>query len=66
MNYENLQCPYCGGTHFYLTSESFNYKAAFWAGIFLNIIGILLFGFLCRKRTICHCKECGNEFSFYE
>lgn len=63
--YEELHCPFCGSTDIYTSTETYNYKAGFWGLIFLNIFGALLFGFLCRKRTECHCNECSNEFSFY-
>ena len=62
--YEVLHCPFCGSTDISEREESFNYKAAFWAALFIHIWGVL-FGFFCRKRTICTCNECGNEFSFY-
>ena len=63
---EHIHCPFCGGTNLTLTTESFNYKAGFWGCIFLRIIGALLFGLLCRKRTECYCHNCGSRFSFYE
>lgn len=63
--YEYIHCPFCGSTNIHCSKESFNHRAAFWGAIFLHLWGIL-FGFLCRKRTICHCHECGNEFSYYE
>lgn len=63
--YDELHCPYCGSTDIYTSTEIFNYKAGFWGGFFLHF-GILLFGFLCRKRTKCYCNRCGGEFSFYK
>ena len=63
--YEDIHCPFCGSTDIFYYGESFNYKAAFWGGIFLHIIGALIFGFACRKRTECLCNECGEKFSFY-
>ena len=27
---------------------------------------VMGFGLFCRKRTICHCHNCGSTFSFYE
>lgn len=61
---QKLTCPFCGNPIINYRKESFNYKAAFWAALFLSLWGIL-FGFFCRKRTICYCKNCRNEFSFY-
>jgi len=62
--YDELHCPFCGSTDIYDSQESYNYKAAFWGVVFLHAFGIL-FGWFCRKRTECHCNDCGNEFSFY-
>lgn len=66
MAYEYVHCPFCGSTDITETKEGYNYKAGFWGLIFLNAFGLLLFGFLCRKRTICHCNECGSRFSYYD
>ena len=63
--YEELHCPFCGSTYIDYKNESFNYKAAFWAVLFLHVWG-LLFGFFCRKRTECYCQDCGSQFSYYE
>ncbi len=63
--YHYIHCPFCGSENVRKEKESFNYKAAFWGTLFLSLWGIL-FGFFCRKRTECHCNECGNDFSFYE
>lgn len=63
--YAEIHCPFCGSTDINSARESFNYKAAFWAVLFIHLWGVL-FGLLCRKRTMCHCVDCGNEFSFYE
>ena len=63
--YEELHCPFCGSTEISVSTETYNYKAGFWGLIFLNAIGMLLFGFLCRKRNECFCHHCGNEFSYY-
>ena len=65
MLYEYVHCPFCGSSDVENRREKFNYKAAFWAILFLPLWG-LLFGAFCRKRTICHCNNCDNEFSFYE
>lgn len=64
--YDELHCPYCGSTDIDTSTETFNYKAGFWGGFFLHFFGILLFGFLCRKRIKCYCNRCGGEFSFYK
>lgn len=64
--YEDIHCPFCGDTHITLTTETFNFKAGFWGAVFLHGLGALLFGFLCRKRTECHCHNCGSWFSYYE
>lgn len=64
--YEELHCPFCGSTEIYCEEEDYNYKAGFWGGVFLNLIGALLCGFFCRKRTIAHCNYCGSNFSYYE
>lgn len=66
MVYEHIHCPFCGDTHITLTTESFNYKAGFWGAVFLHAFGALIFGFLCRKRTECHCHHCGSWLSYYE
>lgn len=66
MVYEYIHCPFCGDGSITQSTESFNYKAGFWGGIFMNALGILLFGFLCRKRTECHCCNCGSSFSYYD
>jgi len=66
MVYEYTHCPFCGSTDITHTKETYNYKAGFWGLIFLNALGMFLFGFLCRKRTICHCHECGSLFSYYD
>lgn len=66
MVYEYVHCPFCGDTYITLKTESFNYKAGFWGAIFLNVFGILFFGFLCRKRTECYCHNCGSRFTYYE
>lgn len=63
--YEEVHCPFCGSTDIDGSSESFNFKAAFWGTLFLSIWGVV-FGWLCRKRTNCYCHRCGREFSFYE
>ena len=62
--YEELHCPFCGSTEITTWKEGFNHRAAFWGVIFLHIWGIL-FGCFCRKRTLCRCNRCSNEFSFY-
>ena len=62
--YDELHCPFCGSTDIIDWKEEFNYKAAFWGALFLPLWGIL-FGWFCRRRTMCHCNECDNEFSFY-
>ena len=64
--YDYVHCPFCGEAEITLSEESFNYKAGFWGGIFLHLLGALLFGLLCRKRIICHCHNCGSKFSYYE
>ena len=66
MVHEIVHCPFCGETEITLRKESFNYKAGFWGGFFLHLLGMLIFGLLCRKRTIAHCHNCGSEFSYYE
>lgn len=66
MVYEYVHCPFCGETDITLETESFNYKAGFWGGFFLHWVGGLLFGLLCRKRTECHCHNCGSIFSYYD
>lgn len=63
--YDELHCPFCGSTDITDWKEDFNHRAAFWGTFFLHIIGGIIFGLLCRKRTKCHCNRCGNEFSFY-
>ena len=63
--YKEIHCPFCGSTDIYEYEEGFNYKAAFWGVLFMHFFGII-FGLLCRKRTICYCEECGSEFSFYD
>lgn len=65
VTYDELHCPFCGSTDIQDYQESYNYKAAFWGIVFIHAIGIIL-GWLCRKRTICHCNQCGGEFSFYK
>lgn len=60
-----IHCPFCGSINITFRREKFNYKAAFWAWLFIRIFG-LLFGFFCRKRTLCRCNDCDREFSFYE
>lgn len=66
MYYDAIRCPFCGSKNLSYRSEDFNHRAAFWAFIFLHLLGAIIFGLLCRKRTICHCNDCGSEFSFYE
>ena len=66
MFYNEIHCPFCGSTNLSGWRESFNHRAAFWAFFFLHFIGAIIFGLLCRKRTICHCNDCDSEFSFYE
>ena len=63
--YELIHCPFCGSTDISERREDFNYKAAFWGVFFAHAAGAL-FGFFCRKRTICTCNDCYNEFEFYE
>lgn len=63
--YDELHCPFCGSPEITYKSEGFNHRAAFWAVLFLHAWGIL-FGLFCRKRTMCICRRCGGEFSFYE
>jgi hypothetical protein len=63
--YEEIHCPFCGGTNITCSKEGFNFKAAFWGALFLSLWGIL-FGVFCRKRTKCKCSDCGREFSYYE
>ncbi len=62
--YDELHCPFCGSTDITDWKEDFNHRAAFWGVLFLHLWGIL-FGCFCRKRTMCRCNRCGNEFSFY-
>lgn len=64
--YDELHCPFCGSPEITYWREDFNHRAAFWAFIFLHLIGAIIFGLLCRKRTKCRCRRCGGEFSFYE
>ena len=66
MVYEYVHCPFCGDTDITLSTETFNFKAGFWGGFFMHAIGALIFGFLCRKRTECHCNNCGSRFSYYD
>lgn len=63
--HDELHCPFCGSTDISYRKEDFNFKAAFWACLFLSLWG-LIFGWCCRKRIVCRCEDCENEFSFYE
>ena len=63
--YDLLHCPFCGSTDIDDWQEDFNHRAAFWGMFFLHFLGGLIFGLLCRKRTMCRCRRCGGEFSFY-
>jgi len=63
--YELIHCPFCGSTDIEERREGFNYKAAFWGLLFIHAFGIL-FGWFCRKRSICTCHECNNKFEYFE
>ena len=65
VEYEHIHCPFCGSVEIEGEEETFNYKAGFWGILFLHFLG-LLFGFFCRKRVNCRCRNCGGEFSFYD
>ena len=46
--YELLHCPFCGSTDISDRKEDFNFRAAFWACLFIHISGVL-FGCFCRN-----------------
>lgn len=59
--YNELHCPICGSTNIIQGEESFNYKAALIAILFLHLWG-LLFGWFGHKRTTGSCSDCNYTF----
>ena len=50
--YELLHCPFCGSTEISDRKENFNFRADFWACLFIYIWGVLLAAFAGSKRFV--------------